>query len=375
MGQLNFMRLMDTATFSQGRPITGYDSAMWVERYLDPGEFEFKYPIDSGLRELLPIDAFVTHGNTGEIGFVESHEIEQTSETGVPTVTTRGRTLDAWLDYRTVGINSAWVEDAVDGRFDFELSANEPAVHARQLIDQFVNNPTYSGDEWLPVDATIASSAAGLGDSEARVIDRGPLGREVRSLLSEVECGLRVVRPGAQGFANQHASNLIFRIHAGVDRRNKVVFTWDEGDLEKAKYLYTRRKTYTAALVQTKWIEVRVILYGGTGFNRRWLFVDAQDIDDHRENAPTGAALDRIKARAKTRGKRELRKARPKRLVTADVSPDTQYQYRTHYQCGDIVKVLANFDESTKMRVVEYAEIEDENGVTEHPTLELLDDD
>jgi hypothetical protein len=38
---------------------------------------------------------------------------------------------------------------------------------------------------------------------------------------------------------------------------------------------------------------------------------------------------------------------------------------------GDLVIVDANFNESQVMRVVEFAEVEDENGTSGHPTLAI----
>jgi hypothetical protein len=47
------------------------------------------------------------------------------------------------------------------------------------------------------------------------------------------------------------------------------------------------------------------------------------------------------------------------------------YQYRRDYNIGDLVSIDGNFGQTAVMRVIEYAEIEDENGNSGHPTLAL----
>jgi hypothetical protein len=58
-------------------------------------------------------------------------------------------------------------------------------------------------------------------------------------------------------------------------------------------------------------------------------------------------------------------------ITQADVSNTTMYQYRRDYNIGDLVSIDGNFGQTAVMRVIEYAEIEDENGNSGHPTLAL----
>jgi hypothetical protein len=54
------------------------------------------------------------------------------------------------------------------------------------------------------------------------------------------------------------------------------------------------------------------------------------------------------------------------------VTPNSGKRYRADYNIGDIVYVIGNYDIAQKMRVTEYAEIEDENGEVGYPTLSML---
>jgi hypothetical protein len=60
-------------------------------------------------------------------------------------------------------------------------------------------------------------------------------------------------------------------------------------------------------------------------------------------------------------------------ITRADASDITRYEYRKDYNVGDLVSLDGNFGQIAVMRVMEYVEIEDENGESGHPTLALPD--
>jgi hypothetical protein len=60
-------------------------------------------------------------------------------------------------------------------------------------------------------------------------------------------------------------------------------------------------------------------------------------------------------------------------ISNVKIAPNSQnYNYRTDYNVGDIVGVDGEYNTSTTMRVIEYVEIEDENGESGYPTLSEL---
>ena len=46
--------------------------------------------------------------------------------------------------------------------------------------------------------------------------------------------------------------------------------------------------------------------------------------------------------------------------------------YRKDYDLGDIVTVIGSYDETTKKRITEYIESEDEHGESSYPTLSAV---
>lgn len=62
-------------------------------------------------------------------------------------------------------------------------------------------------------------------------------------------------------------------------------------------------------------------------------------------------------------------------INSSDVSDNSNYRYRRDYNIGDLVTLDGNFGQKAVMRVSEYAEVEDENGESGHPTLSIPGED
>jgi hypothetical protein len=101
------------------------------------------------------------------------------------------------------------------------------------------------------------------------------------------------------------------------------------------------------------------------------MVVDASDIDGHLGAIPVGGVLTSTLAAMATRGRQELAKQHQITLTQSDISNLTNFQYRKHYNIGDLVSIDGDFDQVIVMRVSEFAEIEDENGTSAHPTLSV----
>ncbi len=74
------------------------------------------------------------------------------------------------------------------------------------------------------------------------------------------------------------------------------------------------------------------------------------------------------------RGRQTLKANKEIFLTAADIAVTSTYRYRYDYNIGDMVMIDGTYGENERMRVVEYAEIEDENGESGHPTLRTLED-
>ncbi len=351
-----------------GEAINNWDRASWVERYRDPGEFEIAGRLSSGLREFLPLGTLISHTNTLEVMIVENHQV--TEETDVdPEITITGRSFECYLEQRVVGQNQNWTTPPANVP-NYTLTADYTWFQAIQLVnDHIALGPALADDvlDYVVSDTFIT----GTGVNEARTIKRGNVHQRLIELLEIDDLGVKISRAHTfdEPFPGLYT---IIQIYNGEDRRDLVRFSAQTGDITTADYLWSDKKFKNAALVSGKFVETMV--YGTeTGYERRVMLVDANDIDGSLQDIPTGTDLTDIREVMAVRGRQALTAQKRIVLSRADISENASYQYRKDYNVGDIVTIDGNFGESMPMRVVEYAEIVDENGQSGQPTLSVLE--
>lgn len=354
--------------------LNGIKSTMWVERYRDAGEFELKTKLGSGLRELLPRGSFISHVDTEEIMIVEDHQINSSSDSeGILTIT--GRSAETLLDIRTVGANisfptsGALVEYVIasDKSWDQAVSLIEDHILAANVVDS---------DDEIPF-IEIQNTATGTATEEERTISRGSLYDKTLDILSVDKLGIKTIRPGPWSPAVTPA-NIVFVIHKGEDKSATVSFSYKAGETESIDYLWSIKNEKNGAYVYGRWVDT--VVYSSnlapTGYNRRMMAIDASDLDDQYDAAPSGATRTAIVNKMKARGKEALGKQKELAIVQADISKTKRRaRYRIDYDLGDIVTVYGDYDEASKKRVIEYVEIEDENGFSEYPSLDSVEEE
>jgi hypothetical protein len=345
--------------FSVGEHITGHTSALWVERYRDPGEFEIQAALSSNLISFLPIGSFITHLGTSAVMIVENHEIKQPKDED-PTIVISGRCLTTVLENRTVGDGWAFATNVVG---ELGVGSDETWDQALLLIDQAVVTTTDPDDALIGI--AVSHTCSGTSTSEARTFKQGSVHDQVIEILKVDDLGLKVIRPTP----TDPLTNFI--IYRGDNVSTKVRFSWMRGDLDNVEYFFSNKKLKNQARVMGRWVQEVVNPTGANNYDRRTMIVDARDIDDQQTAYPAGGTLTAIIIKMGIRGRQAL-KAQPKISITqADVSDNANLRFRRDYDIGDLVTVDGDFGASTVMRVVEYAEAEDESGETGHPTLAI----
>jgi len=251
---------------------------------------------------------------------------------------------------------------------EYNLVAANTWTQAVTLINDHIVNTTDTNDALGNIIAT--TSLSGTGTNEERVISRGNVHAKLVELLAIDDLGIRSRRRSTFPGGNPTTSTL--DIYSGTNRSASVIFSWKAGDLDSADYLFSDKKFKNSALVLGRYVYTMVDT-GPTKYDRRIALVDGSDLDGNLTAPPTGGALTTIITKMQTRGRQALKSQNRLSLSRADVSDVTKYQYRRDFNIGDLITLDANFGQIAIMRVIEYAEIEDENGESGHPTLELPD--
>lgn len=345
---------------SYGEGISKYESALWVERYREPGEFKLEGRLSSGLREFLPIDSFVTHMDTEEVMIVENHEIKQPDDED-PYIAVSGRSFTSYLERRQLG-DQALTNEVTD----YVLTSDQTWDQAVKLINDHVVDPANINGRLIGVD--VINTASGTVTTEERTVRPNDILTSVTDILKVDDLGIRMVRPTPTD------DLLYFVIYRGDDVSKKVRFSHLRGDLKNIEYLFSNKKYYNRALIRGRWVQATINPGTHVNFDQRTMLVDASYIDERQPAYPSNPALALIIAAMQIIGDQALKAQNNVAITQADVSDTTNIRYRRDYNLGDLVTVDGDFGTSAVMRVIEYAETEDQDGTTGHPSLAIPGD-
>lgn len=352
----------------QGQVINGLTSKMWIERYLKNGEFTLVAPADAGIQDVLPVGTFISHMGTTEIMIVENHEI-QDDQGAESALTITGRGLETYFENRVVNTNRSF--PVVAGLVEYSLAADFTWNQAVQLLSDHLLAANLLDDNNAFPYTNIQTTVPGSGTSIARTIPRGDLYTALLNLLMIDKLGIKVIRPGPWSPLGGASPNIDIVIHQGVDRTGTVIFSHDSGEVLTSDYLWSIRNLKNAALVTGQWVEVEVVP-AAVGYDRRWMFISATDIDQAQTVAPTGATLTAIRNAMTQRGTDALLGQNMLQLTKAQLTKEaTKAVYRVDYDVGDLITIFGDYNTATTRRVTEYVEIEDANGESSYPTLEI----
>lgn len=342
---------------SFGESVSNYQSALWVERYREPGEFKIEAKLSSGLRESLPIDSFLSHLETAEVMIVENHEIKQPEDED-PSITITGRSFTSFLERRQLGDQA--LTNVVS---DYVLASDETWDQAVTLINDHVVDPANINGRLIGVD--VVHTCSGTVTTEERTIRPNDVLTSVTDVLKIDDLGLKMIRPTPTD------DSLYFVVYRGDDISKTVRFSWVRGDLKNVEYFFSNKKYYNRALVMGRWVQTTYNPTVAVNFEQRTMLVDASYIDERQPSYPAGLALSLIIAGMQIEGDRALKAQTNISITQADVSDNTNLRFRRDYNLGDLVTVDGDFGSSAVMRVIEYAETEDENGTSGHPSLAI----
>lgn len=342
-----------------------FDEMSWIERYQTNGEFKITTFDDITLVRDIPIGTFISHSNTREVMIVENHEIKREGKKLVASVS--GRSYETFFENRGVSYVSAPYD--VEPIYDSVAGADRVyTIHnvsgAGAIIQDLLQH--YAADGWMnPLDAilflTISLNVSGLPlEPESIVIKRGDLYSATLDLLKAFGYGIKTTRPLTD------VQFLDILIHDGNDLSSSVIFSALEDDFTEATYFTSSNKSGTASVVVGK---NNVLNYekpgtvGWSGSARKVKFTELNE-DLSALSGPEITHILTVEAMEAV--------GQPLDIVECKVSESADPVYRNDYNIGDIVTVQGEFGTSKKMRVTEYIESVDKNGIRGYPSLDAV---
>ena len=371
--------------------VEGYSSLIWTERYQNPGEFLLKTPLVEDTLAVLPEMTLVTLRDSKEVMFVETHSIAQGSE-GKPELTIKGRTLEAFLEYR-------YNHGPYGAKYSMARSYT-PVQAAAVLIWNAVVNTTINDVTHGPVwgksfyetvrNTAVSNSVTISGTSSRRWLQGGSTYPQLIDLLRLNNLGIRMIRPdsgpaqivtvnttdGSKGLITNNVvaetTKLRFDLYNGLNRtvsqstNPRVIFHHEAGHILDPSYLFSVSDFRNDAFVVASTGIAEVFRDPDdsdlTGLDRRGLWVDAGQPGP--DESPTDFQADIPDFALK-----ELQKYNRTALFEGQISEQAPYIYNTDYGLGDFVTVISEYGVQKTMQIGEYVRTSDISGERGYPGL------
>lgn len=365
MELFKFISPADPTVLVEAVMINGATSIMWTERYREAGEFEIVAKLSSGLLDFLPLGTLISHVNTFEVMFVENQEIAEDIYED-PSIKITGRSLDAFLENRIVGMNLARSNVSI---VDYTLGAGYTWLQVVTLINNHIISGLNPNDNLVNVQAN--HNITGTGISEARAFKRTTVHATVLEMLAIDDLGIKSIRRNNYSYPGSLSGWTTLLVHQGIDQTANVIISWKAGDLDKVGYLWSDKKNRNSAIVLGRYYNVVVDTPGYIKYARRTMIVDGSDIDAKYPTFVNEGEASDILGKMYARGRQAIAAQNRVTITRSDISNISKYQYRRDFNIGDMVMLDGNFGTIARMRVIEYVEIQDETGESGHPTLEV----
>lgn len=314
-------------------------SVIWIRKYFEPGEFEVHAPITDANVRLYQKSNIVWLQGAVEAGIIEDLDYEETATKNE--LVAKGRFLESYMDRRII--------------YPTVNFTGKTEIAMRTLFSSLVNPfPYIELGELQGFDDEISFQCTWkyLLDFESRLARASNLGYRFRPSFTE--------------------RKIYFEIYEGLDRtrsqhvRSYTEFSDDYDNINSANYHINDQLEKTVAYVagEGEGSARRLVIVGdtgGTGYNRRELYVNASDISsDGLTDAQYVAALTQ-------RGYDKLNENMLSTYLECVTIPLGNFKYKIDYDLGDIVTTKkSNWGIGQDLRITEIQEI------YEHGTLQVI---
>lgn len=350
--------------FRRVRVVDQFQSLVWAERILDPGDFELDVASTFQNRNLFFPGVRLAMNESDYVMTVETVQ-DSIDEEGRRILKVKGPSLQNILRHRMA------MGELTDSTTDpkWSLAGLPKDIVEFMFHDICVTGNLDAGDIIAGVIESSMYPADGISDPVGAILyepEIQPLFDAMKTLADFYEMGFRLVR-------NHTTNALYFDVYMGTNRTtgqtvvDAVVFSPDLENIRSTNRLtteaYYKNVAYVISPVGHEVVYPDDVDPSIDGFERRVLIVDADDITD--PDGPTASA------QMIQRGKEELSKNRQLTVLDGELATSSRYIYGTHYRLNDIVELRDDDGSITEMRVTEQIFISDKEGDRRYPSLSV----
>ncbi len=353
--------VLDT-NFNKLALVDTFESALWIDRYNEAGEFEIYTGADLALLDYIKLGNYLIQKDSDHVMIIEQIKIETDNEKG-NYFTISGRSIESILDRRIIWSQTDFNNVNLQTAIQRLLNANviSPSIAARRISNVVFKT---SNDSKI---TSLKLTAQYTGDNLLDVI--------VNICQSE-HIGFKMTLNASNQF--------VFELYAGTDRsyeqttQNYVVFSSDFDNIINSNYFEDSKPYKNATLVagEGEGIERKTYAVGTTsGLNRREIFTDARDLtskDEDNNDIPINVYNEMLRQR----GVEKLAENPKGKAFDGQVDSSQTFVYGEDFFIGDVVQIRNEYKLEGAARVVEYIMSENINdGISYYPTFEAIQEE
>lgn len=340
--------------------IDAYVSMIWTERFRETGDFELYVPWSIQAWSALQKENYISIRDSETYMVIDSVETSSSPSDGVMMIV-KGRCLKSILRRRVV-----WAPTVLQGNLQdaIEKVLNENAISPTDERRKIPNLTFKRSTD--PRITAMETDTVFFGENVDDVI---------RLLCAYHSIGWKVLPTNGGGFEVQ--------IFDGEDRSYEqeanpwVVFSKNYENLFSSRFFTSNENVATAALVTNdSSLESETALSteatdqngGGSGLDRREMFVETYDVGTTDEEGNEIPEADRI-AQLVSKGEEALAEVEDESYVEGDIDAVRQYVYGRDFFMGDIVQIDTEFGLDIRCRIMEVVRCQDEKGYAVTPTF------
>jgi hypothetical protein len=333
-----------------------FKSLLWVDRYDEFGDFEFRRSMNSTILNYLQKDFYLWTKESDHCMIIEDVYVDTDIEEGnILTVT--GRSLESLLKRRIV-----WGQKELTGNLQTALQT---------LFEESIVNPTIS-ERQIPNFIFVPSTDTRI---TSLTVDTQFTGDELYEVFMKLckknNIGFKVILNGSNQF--------VCSLYCGEDRSYAqntnpyVVFSPGFENIINSNYFTSKANYKNVTLVagEGEGASRKTRVVGtASGLNRREVFTDARDVSSDTENGTLSTAD--YNALLDARGAESLEDYKETTAFEGEVEATKLFKYGEDFFIGDIVQISDDYGNEGGAYISELIISQSEEGISKYPTFKTV---
>lgn len=359
-----------------------YKELVWTDRYWEVGEFELVVPATVGNYNILNKAKFLFIDAASQAMLVESVVFEVDVETGERLIRAQGESLESWTKHLSTHNYIASTSNTNERNYTKYTESLSP-------LDMISTRMTAAIQfHFIPVPARVRNILTrpgwmpGVPGASTTIIPEGRTNPWPDPVEWEVvpQNLYDLIYPIAQNYGigikfdvNRTERRLRFGPYLGRDRTSSqtlnpaVIFSPNLNNLSKTTEIRSIKDYKNVVHVFHPNQPFPVVVYA-PGVSRTTTSIDQRSLSifDESIDLPRGPDLSQALYDI---GKKALEEHQSINLVDGELTMNSMYKYKTHYDVGDLVEVHSEDGMIREMIVTEHIWTSDESGDKSYPTL------